>query len=145
MIVDPSNEMALGLFVAWALPRGLLDQKHLAAHSELADAVKARQAQGSALVRAAYPRGLWDTHIARSPGDALCMAIYRFFWWLQVGARNADLKQVFGWKDRSHEPLDLDDDTWEAVDRATPALDARFAKWLANRSGTRAASRARTR
>jgi hypothetical protein len=65
------------------------------------------------------------------------MEVYRFFWWLEVGTRKADLKQVFGWKDRSHEPpfepLDLDDDTWEAVDKATPTLDARFARWIVRR------------
>jgi len=37
-----------------------------------------------------------------------------------------DLGGVFGRDDE----IQLSDDTWEAVDKATPALDKRFAKWL---------------
>lgn len=43
-----------------------------------------------------------------------------------------DLIGVFGERTNEHghaEPA-LDDDTWDAVDRATPILDERFAAWI---------------
>ncbi|WP_158623390.1 hypothetical protein [Corallococcus sp. CA053C] len=45
----------------------------------------------------------------------------------------ADLKKTFGKRAGpfGHDAPKLDDDTWEAVDKAAPLLDKRFAAWLA--------------
>lgn len=43
----------VGLFVAWAIARGLLDESRFPQHRDLIDRVRSRAAQGSALVEAA--------------------------------------------------------------------------------------------
>src|SRR5262249_45193393 len=125
----PSRQI-LGLFVAWAVQRDLLDESRLAAHKKLIAAVRKREKQGSDLVDAALPRGLWDVHLKDLPGlrDFAC----GWFWNSDHGYMVSDLIKVFGSRPGSHghdEPV-LDDDDWVAVDRATKALDKRFAAWV---------------
>ncbi len=125
----PSRQV-VGLFVAWALSRGLLDTERFSAHAALIDKIRSRQAKGSALVDAALSRGLWSSHLVSLPG----LGRFAFGWFHNIGGKyiRDDLVAVFGGREGKHgheEPV-LDDDTWDAVDKATERLDAVFAEWL---------------
>jgi hypothetical protein len=127
---DIPSRPVVGLFVAWAIERGLFNTARLAAHADLISKVKARKARGSGLVAAALPRGLWDDHLVDKPG--LRLFAYSWFNHLDEGYIRDDLVAVFGSRENEYghdEPV-LDDDTWEAVDRASPRLDRVFAEWL---------------
>jgi hypothetical protein len=117
---------AVGLFVGWALSRGLLDESRFPQHRTLIDRIKNRAEKGSALVRAAMPRGLWLDHLV--PNEGLRTFARRSF----SRSLTPDLIEVFGERtdQHSHRQAVLDDDSWEAVDRAAPILDRRFAEWV---------------
>lgn len=120
----------VGLFVAWAVARNLLDESAFAAHAALLAAVRRRKNQGTALVDAALPRGLWDTHLKPLPG--LRDFAYRWFHSIGGGYIRDDLVGVFRARKDAHghaEPV-LDDDPWDAVDKAAPTLDRRFKDWV---------------
>jgi hypothetical protein len=119
----------VGLFAAWAIARGLLDTTQFPSHADLIARVKARQATGEAFVDAALGRGLWDRHLVDRPG----LWDFVYGWFHNIGDRyiRDDLMSVFGSRTGKHghdEPV-LDQATWEAVDRAAPALDDVFSKW----------------
>jgi hypothetical protein len=120
-----------GLFVGYAATRGLLDASRFEAHRELLAAVSKRKAQGSELVKQALPRGLWGDHLRDAPG--LRELAYRWFHNMNDLWITADLKKTFGKRAGpfGHDEPKLDDDTWDAVDKAAPLLDKRFAAWLA--------------
>ncbi len=127
--VHPSKQI-VGLFVAWALSRDLLDVSRFSAHAALIERIKAREAKGSDLVEGALSRGLWDRHLKALPG----LGVFAFGWFHNQGGNyiRDDLVAVFGGRVGEHghnEPI-LDDDTWEAVDMATAKLDGVFANWL---------------
>lgn len=124
-------DVTTGLFVGYAATRGLLDRSRFPAHRELLSAIEARKAKGSDLVKQALPRGLWDDHLLDAPG--LRQMAYVWFHNMDGLWIKADLKKVFGERVGrfGHDEPKLDDDTWEAVDKAAKSLDARFAQWLA--------------
>jgi hypothetical protein len=121
----------VGLFLAWAIARGLVDESSLAKHARLLADVKSRAARGSALVDAALDRGLWDRHLRDEPG----LRDFAFGWFHNVGKAGyitKSLNAVFGARSGPYghdEPI-LDEDDWPAVDKATPALDEVFARWV---------------
>jgi hypothetical protein len=119
----------LGLFVAWAALRGLLDETRLEGHADLLAAVRRRERPGSALVAAAWPRGLWDCHLKDESG----LRQFAHGWFHNIGGSYIidDLVKVFGGREGpyGHTEAVLDSDNWAAVDRATLALDKRFAAW----------------
>lgn len=125
------NATIVATFVAWAITRGLLDTSRFSAHADLIKAIAARKARGSDLVGAALPRGLWDVHLRDLPN--LRMAAYE--WFHNVGERGyitKDLCKVFGARTGAHghdEPK-IDDDSWEAVGKATKLFDTVFAAWV---------------
>jgi hypothetical protein len=119
-----------GLFLAWAARRGLLDESRFAVHAELLAAVRKGRAKGSELLAAAIPRGIWDIHLKDEPG--LRDFAHGWFHNIDHGYVIFDLIKVFGHRPGPHghdEPI-LDDDDPKAVDKATPALDKRFARWV---------------
>jgi hypothetical protein len=120
----------VGLFVAWAILRSLLNEALLAGHAALLAAVRRRQQRGSTFVDAALARGLWDVHLRDEPG----LRALAYQWFHNIGGTyiRDDLVAVFGARqgpDGHTEPR-LDDDDWPAVDRAAPTLDRRFAQWV---------------
>jgi hypothetical protein len=128
--LDSYRPTLSGLFVAWALERGLVDERRLAAHGALIADMKAHRRKGSDLIRA-LGRGLWDDHLVDRGG--LRGTAYDWFHNMDGLSMTADLIAVFGERTNSHghsEPV-LDDDTWDAVDRAASALDRRFAPSIA--------------
>ncbi|QSQ26798.1 hypothetical protein JY651_18590 [Pyxidicoccus parkwayensis] len=129
--LEPRPDVTTGLFVGYAATRGLLDASRFAAHRELFDAVSKRKARGSELVKQALPRGLWDDHLRDAPG--LQTLAYRWFHNMNDLWITADLIKTFGKRKGpfGHDEPKLDEDTWEAVDKAAPLLDKRFAAWLA--------------
>jgi hypothetical protein len=117
---------AVGLLVAWMALRGVLDESRIAQHEALVARVKARSAKGSDLVKAAFPRGVWDDHLRADE-----KLVRRLHHWL--GSSNDlsftdDLIGLFGERKNqyAHREAVLDDDTWEAFDRVAPVFDARF-------------------
>jgi hypothetical protein len=120
----------VGLFVAWAVQRGLLNEPRLAEHAELLAAVRRRECRGSDLLDRAFPRGLWDTHLKDETG----LRAFAFGWFHNIGGSfiRDDLVTVFGGRQGpyGHREAALDDDAWANVDRAAAALDARFAAWV---------------
>ncbi|PTL75758.1 hypothetical protein [Vitiosangium sp. GDMCC 1.1324] len=128
--LEQHPNVTTGLFVAYAATRGLLDASRFAAHRELLDAVSKRQARGSELVKRALPRGLWDDHLRDAPG--LRTLAYRWFHNMNGLWMTADLKEMLGKRAGpfGHDEPVLDEDTWDAVDKAAPLLDKRFAAWL---------------
>jgi hypothetical protein len=121
----------VGVFVAWAAQRGLLDASRAGAHTSLLEDVRAEKRKGSELLDAAWPRGLWDVHLADKPG--LRQFAYRWFHRLgDVGYIRDDLVAVFGGRENryGHQEPVIDDDDAAAVKKATPKLDAVFAPWL---------------
>ena len=120
----------IGLLIGWLAQRDLLDPTAFSAHAVLLDAIRKRQAQGSRLLEAALPRGLWDVHLKDLPG----FRHYLYEWMHNIDQKfiNKDLISVFGRREGKHghdEPV-LDDDDWAAVDKVTPVLDQRFAEWV---------------
>ena len=109
------------LFVAWAATRGLLDESQFADQANLLAGVKTRKAKGSELMKAALPRGLWDAHLKNDPD--LRLAAFQWFHNLKNAYIEDDLKKVFG-------KAKLEDDSWEAVDKADKVFKSRFGKWL---------------
>ncbi len=141
IVVDQAGELIssygapatplLGVFVAWAAQRGLLDAARAGAHAALFEEVKAGKRKGRELLDAAWPRGLWDVHLVDKPG--LRQFAYRWFHRLgDVGYVITDLIAVFGKREgpTGHDEPSLDDDDAAAVKKATPKLDAIFAPWL---------------
>jgi hypothetical protein len=119
----------VGLLVAWLASRGFLEPKAFLGHEALLEAVRERKERGSKLVEAALPRGLWDIHLKDLPG----FRQFAYEWMHRLGEAwiRADLVSVFGSRegDFGHDEAALDDDDWQAVDKATPVLDRRFAEW----------------
>ncbi len=123
-------DVTTGLFVGYAATRGLLDTSRFPAHRELLAAVAKREAKGSELVKQALPRGLWDDHLRDAPG--LDQLAWRWFHNMNGLWITADLIKTFGKRAGpfGHDEPKLDDDTWDAVGKAAPLLDKRFAAWL---------------
>jgi hypothetical protein len=121
---------AVGVFVAWAARRGLIDTSRAGQHAALLEEVRKGKRKGSELLDAAWPRGLWDVHLADEPG----LRDFAFQWFhnIEVGYVRDDLASVFGGREgpHGHEEPALDDDDEAAVKTATPKLDAVFAKWV---------------
>ena len=120
----------VGVFVAWAIMRGLLDEARFPKHLELVAAIRERKALGTRFVREALPRGLWNVHLK----DELGLREHTGRWFAGRGDRNAtkDFIELFGSRKNQHahdEPV-LDEATWEAVDRASAMLDEHFARWV---------------
>ena len=129
-MLDAHASTSLGVFLGWAAQRDLLDPARSGAHASLLKDVKAKKKKGSELFAVALGRGLWDDHVVDKPG--LRIALYRWFHNLKGSWITADLKSVFGKRQgpHGHDEPKLDDDGWDAVDKATTKLDDRFAKWL---------------
>ena len=123
-------DASTGLFVGYAAERGLLDPDRFEAHAELLRRVAAREAQGSELIARALGRGLWDDHLK----DDAELRTFTFGWFHNIGKVwiTRDLIKVFGKREGpyGHDEPVLDDDTWAAVDEATPIFDQRLAAWL---------------
>jgi hypothetical protein len=116
------SKPSVGLFVAWAIERGVLDPNRFGAWLPLIAKVKAREIQGSAFYDAALPRGLWDRHLVNRPG----LRDFAFGWFHNIGVGGkyitSELIKVFGKYRHPHdydEP-NLTEDTWANVDRASP-------------------------
>ncbi|RUO88616.1 hypothetical protein D7Y11_34570 [Corallococcus sp. AB018] len=124
-------DVTTGLFIGYAATRGLLDASRFPAHRALLEAVATRKAKGSEFVKQALPRGLWDNHLREAPG--LRELAWRWFHNMNGLWITDDLKKTFGKHagPHGHDAPKLDDDTWDAVDKAAPLLDKRFAEWLA--------------
>lgn len=124
------SKPVVGLFVAWALERGLLDDSRLAEHAELLAAIRRRERRGSELLERAFVRGLWDIHLKDEPG----LRAFALGWFHNTGVAfiRDDLVQVFGGRKNSygHQEPALDDDDWANVEKAAATLDARFASWV---------------
>jgi hypothetical protein len=120
----------VGLFLAWAIRRGLLDESRFPGHTDLIAAVREGRKRGSELLAAAMPLGVWDIHMKDVPG--LRDSAFGWFHNIDHGYIVFDLIAVFGRRPGPHghdEPV-LDADDPEAVEKATAALDARFAGFL---------------
>lgn len=120
----------VGLFLAWAVQRELIDSPRLAKHAALLNAVRQRKQQGSALLDAAFPRGLWDSDVKDAPG----LREFLYLWFHNIDGKyiRDDLVKAFGARKGKYghdEPI-LDDDDWTAVDKAAKVLDKRFAAWV---------------
>jgi hypothetical protein len=68
LVIGECARTVEGLFVSWALHRGLLNEDKFKSHGDLLEKVRKRKARGSELVTAAIPRGLWDVHLKDLPG-----------------------------------------------------------------------------
>lgn len=117
---------AVGLLVGWMALRGVLDPSRIPQHEALVTRVKARGAKGSDLVKAAFPRGVWDDHLRADE-----KLVRRLHHWLGSSADLSftdDLISIFGERKNAyaHREAVLDDDTWEAFDRVAPLFDERF-------------------
>jgi len=120
----------VGLFLAWAVQRDLIESPRLAKHAALLNAVRQRKQQGSALLDAAFPRGLWDIDFKDEPG----LREFLYLWFHNIDKKyiRDDLVKAFGAREGKYghdEPI-LDDDDWAAVDQAAKVLDKRFAAWV---------------
>ena len=135
MCIDAAAELErysrveAGVFLGWALVRGLLDEKRLSKHAALLAAMKKKQATGTQLFDA-LGRGLWDDHLK----DDAALRQYAYGYFHNIGKDwiTADLKKVFGKRKgpHGHDEPKLDDATWDAVGKATKILDQRFARWI---------------
>ncbi|WP_408891090.1 hypothetical protein ACJ2CR_14370 [Myxococcus faecalis] len=123
-------DVTTGLFVGYAVTRGLLDTSRFPAHQALLAKIARREAQGSELVKQAMPRGLWTGHLRDEP--ALQTLLWRWFHNMNDLWIKKDLIQVFGKRstESGHDAPKLADDTWDAVDKAAPVLDKRFAAFI---------------
>lgn len=122
--VPPLPEV--GLLVAWLTLRGLLDESRIAPHAALVARVKARQSKGSDLVKAAFPRGLWDDHLRDD--EKLIRRLHHWLGSSEGISFRDDLIAIFGERKNQHAHREavLDDDTWEAFDRVAGVFDERF-------------------
>ncbi|RKI45655.1 hypothetical protein D7Y27_09905 [Corallococcus sp. AB004] len=123
-------DVTTGLFVGYAVTRGLLDTSRFPAHPALLTRIARREAQGSELVKQAMPRGLWANHLRDEP--ALQTLLWRWFHNMNDLWITKDLIKVFGKRagKYGHDAPKLDDDTWDAVDKAAPLLNKRFAAFI---------------
>ncbi|MCX5747187.1 MAG: hypothetical protein NT062_32355 [Proteobacteria bacterium] len=134
--LEKDVDVTTGLFVGWAATHGLLDASRFGAHADLLAAVRKKKAKGSELVKAAMPRGLWDTHLVagsrKTADDDLRSFAYGWFHNVDKIWITADLKKVFGKRPgpHGHDQPKLDDDTWEAVDKASKIFGERFKRWV---------------
>lgn len=123
----------VGLLVAWLAGDAFLEPKAFLGHEALLEGVRKRKERGSKLVEAALPRGLWDIHLKDLPG----FRDFAYGWMHNIGGMfiRDDLVSVFGSREGpyGHQEAVLDDDDWQAVDKATPVLDRRFAGWTAKK------------
>jgi hypothetical protein len=90
-----------------------------------------KKKQPTELLEIALLRGLWDIHIKDLDG----LRRFAFGWFHNIPSGTFirdDLVKVFGGRQgpHGHEQPDLDQASWQAVDRATAVLDRRFKKWL---------------
>ncbi len=127
---DVVGRPVLGLFVAWALFRDLLEPEPFRDHAALLAAVRKCAEKGSTFLDTALPRGLWDVHLKDEPD----LRNFAFGWFHNIGGSyiRDDLVTVFGARKGpyGHDEPVLDDDNWSVVDRATPTLDRRFGQWV---------------
>jgi hypothetical protein len=116
---------AVGLFIAWAAKRDLLATDTLEEHAQTVAAVRAGDEPGSTLFRE-LERGLWDDHLRDLPG--LRDVAYRYFKRLGEHWITRDLIDAFGGREgpHGHQEPDLDDDTPEAIEKASAIFDRRF-------------------
>jgi hypothetical protein len=130
--LEKYDRVEAGVFLAWALTRGLLDEERLAKHAALIAAMKKKQATGGELWDV-LARGLWDDHL-KDDGD---LRNYAYGYFHNIGGDwiTADLKKVFGKRKGpyGHDEPKLDDPTWDAVGKATKILDQRFSRWIGKR------------
>jgi hypothetical protein len=130
LALEQHVDLTTGLFLGWAATHGLLDETRFAAHADLLAAVMKRTAKGSDLMKIALPRGLWSDHLK----DDLELRTFAFGWFKNLSGCwiTGDLKEVFGKRPgpHGHDQPSLDDDTWDAVDKASTVFGARFEKWL---------------
>jgi hypothetical protein len=125
----PSKQV-VGLFLAWAVSRDLIEESRFPGHADLLAAVRRKEQTGSELLATALPRGVWDVHLKDWPG----LRDFAFGWFCNIdhGYIIFDLIKVFGSRPGEHghdEPV-LDADDWKAVGKAAKALDKRFAEWV---------------
>ena len=127
--LEKFDRVTAGVFMGWAVTRGLLDDARLSAHASLLADVKKRKATGGALYDA-LGRGLWNDHLKAD--DDLRSYAHCYFHNIGGDWITADLKQVFGKRKGpyGHDEPKLDDPTWDAVDQAAPVFEKRFARWL---------------
>jgi hypothetical protein len=116
----------LGVFVAWACEQNLLDPAAFADHTDLYNMVRMRQAQGSELASAAMPRGFWTSHLVDRPAFRQRTTAWFSAFWDHYIVR--DFIAVFGERagEFGHMEPDIDTDTWDVVDRATPIIATRL-------------------
>src|SRR5262245_66175851 len=103
-------------------PDSLLEPGAFLGHEALLQAVRQREERGSKLVETALPRGLWDIHLKDLPG----LRHFAFEWMHNIGGKfiRDDLVGVFGSREgpHGHAQAALENDDWQAVDKATPML-----------------------
>lgn len=116
----------VGLLVAWMTLRGVLDPSRITGHAALVERVKARTARGSDLVKAAFPRGVWDDHLRAD--EKLVRRLHQWLGSSDELSFTDDLIGIFGERTSAHghRQAALDDDTWEAFDRVATLFDQRF-------------------
>lgn len=128
------SKPVVGLFVAWAIQRGLLNESRLADHAELLAAIRRRERRGSELVECAFHRGLWDVHLRDEPG----LRAFALGWFHNTDGAfiRDDMAAVFGARKGPYGHMEpaLDEDDWANVEKATAALDVRFAGWIKSSS-----------
>jgi hypothetical protein len=127
------DRTSVGVFVAWAIARDLLDVARFPAHRDLIATIRARKAQGSALVEAAMHDGLSTDHFVNRKGEGhadLHDRLWHYF--ADSPTLDEDLQELFGSVEgeHGHDKPDLETDDWKAVNRATKVLDKRFAVFL---------------
>ena len=112
-----------GVVVAWLILRDLLDASRFPLHAELIASVARRERQGTAFVDAALGRGLWTDHIA---DPKVARRLHQWLKNMNGRSMQKDFVELFGECTNEHrhtEPA-LEDDTWDAIDRAAPKMDA---------------------
>ena len=128
----PGHRDELGVFLAWAIARGLLDEKRFAPHASLIAAISKRKTAGTALVDAALARGLWWDHFRDLPGGAFGLRDRLWHYFADDPTLTGDLCKLFGKRknEHGHSVPTVPSDSWAAVDRASKVLDERFAAWV---------------
>jgi hypothetical protein len=127
--LESNPNPSLGVFVAWAIEHGLIDQNRFPNHAGLFEAVRRREKLGSDFVRQALPRGLWSDHLLDKGG----LRHFAQQWFNNFGSWIVtDFKNVFGVRagEYGHDEPILDLDSWDAVDKAAQILNERFGQWL---------------
>ncbi len=109
----------IGMFLAWAMLRGLASSELLA--SEECEQLKARTTTGREVVVDWCDCKLFDSDL--SPvGNG-------FASWYYESQFLADYAEVFGVSDASTDAFCSVADTWANFDKLAPVLDRRFAQW----------------